>query len=260
MKPYFDDGFTTIYHGSASELPLDDASVDLVTTSPPYNVGVDYKNYDDRQPWATYWTDVYSWSSEISRVLKPAGRSFVNVAPVVATEGGNGRSKKNRQSLAARWAVALESAGLEPADMVAWCSQRGSGTAWGSFEMPTAPNLRGDWEAILIHFKGTWSRPEPEEQKGYRDKIGDWPALVTNVWEIRPERRGDHPAPFPVVLPARAIRLSTWPGELVLDPFCGSGTTLVAAKMLGRRAVGVDVDERSCEIAANRVAQGVLFP
>jgi len=69
---------------------------------------------------------------------------------------------------------------------------------------------------------------------------------------------GEHPAVMPVELAARAIRLSTWPGETVLDPFAGTGTTLVAARLLGRRAIGVEVSERYCELAAKRLAQGTL--
>ncbi len=86
--------------------------------------------------------------------------------------------------------------------------------------------------------------------------------LTTNVWRIKPQQRGadagDHPAPYPVELARRCIRLSTWPNEIVFDPFTGSGSTLVAAKQLGRRAIGFEVSERYCEIAAKRLAQGVL--
>src|SRR5579875_2638720 len=87
---------------------------------------------------------------------------------------------------------------------------------------------------------------------------GDGLALVSNVWRVQPVAPNGHPAPFPVELASRAIRLSTWPGEVVLDPFMGTGSTLVAARSLGRRAVGIDTSERYCEMAAKRLAQGVL--
>jgi DNA modification methylase len=75
------------------------------------------------------------------------------------------------------------------------------------------------------------------------------------VWRIRPARRNGHPVPFPVELACRVIRLSTWPRETVLDPFAGSGTTLEAARRLGRRAIGIEVSERYCELTAQRLAQ-----
>jgi DNA modification methylase len=94
----------------------------------------------------------------------------------------------------------------------------------------------------------------------WRDQLGNWPALCRNVWRISPGASAGtgHPAVMPVELAARAIRFSTWPGETVLDPFAGTGTTLLAARLLGRRAIGVEISERYCELAATRLAQGCL--
>lgn len=96
--------------------------------------------------------------------------------------------------------------------------------------------------------------------EAWRDGLGGWPALCRDLWRIPPgaSTRSEHPAVMPTELASRCIRLSTWPNEVVLDPFCGSGTTLVAAKSLGRRAVGVEVSERYCELAVARLAQGLL--
>lgn len=268
MKPYYEDSNSgiTIYHGDARDLPVEDV-VQAIVTSPPYNVGINYDEHDDGLAWGVYWKFVVDCAAEMERVLALGGRTWVNVAPVVQEvpggagrngRGGPGRAVKQRQSLAARWAVALEDAGLQPADIVAWQSMRGSGTAWGSYQMPSAPNIRGDWEAVLVHFKDVWLREVPNGFAGWRDTIGNWPALVSNVWSIRPARRSEHPAPFPEELAARAIRLSTWPDERVLDPFMGEGNTLVAAKNLGRKAIGIELSEHYCEIAAKRLAQEVL--
>jgi site-specific DNA-methyltransferase (adenine-specific) len=160
--------------------------------------------------------------------------------------------------LAHGWARALVEAGLELVDEVAWCSARGAGTAWGSWQSPAAPNLRGDWESVLVACRERWGRHPPAGLERWRDGIGDWPSLCSTVWSLPPARRRGHPSPFPVELAARCIRLSSWPGETVLDPFCGSGSTLLAARHHGRRAIGIDVSERYCELAAHRLSQGVF--
>jgi DNA modification methylase len=103
---------------------------------------------------------------------------------------------------------------------------------------------------VILGFKNTWKRTPPEDQRHYTDDddkeegspAAAWTDLTRNVWKIRPARRKDHPAPFPPELAARAIRLSTWPGETVLDPFAGSGTTLDVAEQLGRVGIGYDID------------------
>jgi site-specific DNA-methyltransferase (adenine-specific) len=82
--------------------------------------------------------------------------------------------------------------------------------------------------------------------------------LCSTVWNLRPADRVGHPAPFPVEVARRCIRLSSWPGETVLDPFAGSGTTLLAARQLGRRAIGIEASERYCALAVERLAQGEL--
>jgi site-specific DNA-methyltransferase (adenine-specific) len=112
---------------------------------------------------------------------------------------------------------------------------------------------------ILAAYKDTWAREAPDGFEGWRDENGAWTSLVSNVWRMQPEQRNGHPAPFPLDLPTRAIRLSTWPGETVFDPFMGQGSTLRAAKDLGRKAVGVEISERFCEQAARRLSQEVLF-
>jgi site-specific DNA-methyltransferase (adenine-specific) len=265
MTPYYDDGTCVVYHGDARDVDLVGVAACAVT-SPPYNVGIDYDVHDDTMAWNEYGDLARSSAAVIANALVESGRSWVNVAPVVQeTPGGagrngphSGRSSKSRHNMVRLWSDALERVDLSPADVIAWCSQRGSGTAWGSYEMPSAPNVRGDWEAVLWHYKGTFQRLPPAGCEGWRDKLGGWPQLVSNVWTIRPESRDEHPAPFPSELAMRCIRLSTWPGETVFDPFMGSGTTLRAAKDLGRRAIGVELSERYCEVAAKRLAQEVL--
>jgi site-specific DNA-methyltransferase (adenine-specific) len=195
----------------------------------------------------------------IAGALVPGGRAWLNTA-VSVPDAGPGSVGKARVMLAHRWASALEVAGLGLVDQVAWCSARGAGTAWGSWASPAAPNLRGDYEAITVACRGSWGRTPPDGLERWRDELGSWPGMCSTVWNITPAARvpGGHPAPFPVELARRCIRLSTWPGEVVLDPFAGTGTTLVAARQLGRRAIGIEASEAYCAQAVERLAQGAF--
>lgn len=269
MKPYYQNDDVTIYHGNALEIVGDIGHVDCSVFSPPYNVAIDYEDHDDVMPWDDYAEVANYLCSGIAQV-QPHGRTWVNVTPIVPDtpiDAGDhsGRGANPRRSLLAIWNHALEFGCHQVWDYVAWATPgRGPGCAWGSWESPAGPNMRGEWEVIIAAHTGpTWSRETPAHHKGWKDGEGEWIELTTNVWRIQPEARGpetgNHPAPYPVKLASRCIRLSTWPGETVLDPFMGSGSTLLAARALGRKAIGIEKSERYCEIAATRLAQGVLF-
>jgi DNA modification methylase len=263
VAPFFDDGQVTLYCADLRSVELVAGSVGAVVTSPPYNVGLDYADTSDTLPWPEYWALAAAAARLIAGALVEGGRAWVDTAVSVPVISGSrdphsGSTGKARVMLAHRWASVLEGAGLDLVDQVAWCSPRGAGTAWGSWESPAAPNLRGDWESVLVASSGGWERTPPEGAERWRDGVGGWPALCSTVWNLTPARRDGHPAPFPVELARRAVRLSTWPGEIVLDPFAGSGTTLLAARQLGRRAVGIEASERYCALAADRLSQTTL--
>lgn len=270
MTPYYQDDYATIYHGDCRDI-IGAPSVAVVACSvfsPPYNVDIEYADHDDVMPWDEY----RELADEVARGIvhaQPHGRTWVNVTPIVPTTpippgDHSGRGSNARTSLLSVWDTALQRSGHQPWDYVAWATPgRGPGCAWGSWESPAGPNMRGEWELVIAAHTGpTWSRETPVDRKGQKDTIGGWIDLTTNVWSIRPQTRGPetghHPAPFPTDLVSRCIRLSTWTGETILDPFMGSGTTLVAARALGRKAIGIELSERYCEIAAKRLAQEVL--
>ncbi len=126
--------------------------------------------------------------------------------------------------------------------------------AWGSFNSASNPTLRDLHEYVLVFSKGDFRRAYKGKstistEAFMRDTL--------SVWNIRPEsaKKIGHPAPFPVELPFRLIDLYTYEGDLVLDPFLGSGTTCVAAKMLHRDYVGYDTIRRYCDLARNRLAE-----
>lgn len=257
MNHYYDDGTVTIYHGDIRDFP-GLPNIACAVTSPPYNVGLDYDQHNDAMGWTEYRELAATTAAIIESSLIQGGRSWVNVVPVVPLTPQppgphSGRITKKRVSLLGLWSDALTSAGLEPWDIICWPSVRRNSATWGSWQSPSAPNMRGNWEAVAVHYKGQWARKTPADHKGWRDQEKEWVKLTTNVWQIPTARRTGHPAPFPDELASRAIRLSSWPGETIFDPFMGSGTTLCAAKALGRRAIGVELSERYCELAAQRL-------
>lgn len=231
--------------------------VPCVVGSPPYNCAiVGYPSgYDDHVPWPDYEVDARHWAQQIHALLCPGGRAWVVMQPTVPLVPGEAGG--DRVNLAHLWMHALSSAGLHYRDTVFWVQDSFDGAcAWGSWLLPSAPNLRGGYEVVLLYYKNQWKRPTPREHKGKKlDRDGpggDWVDLVRNVWKINPAnqrtgmdggkvRKLAKPALYPVDVPRRAIRLSTWPGEWVVDPWAGHCTTGYAADELGRESVMVDL-------------------
>ena len=242
---------------------LPDASVALVVTSPPYFVGKQYEEELDREgiprTYAEFIDMLRGVLAECHRVLEPGGRMAVNVANL---------GRKPYRSLSA------DVIGILQDDLrmllrgeVIW--QKGDGAAgscaWGSFRSAANPVLRDLTERVIIASKGRFDRAiavrdreERVPQLPHRNSVNtdEFMEATLDVWRMPPEQanRVGHPAPFPMALPERLIHLYTYEDDLVLDPFMGSGTSLVAAAKLSRRYVGYDLDDTYCEIARERVA------
>ena len=239
-----------------------DNSVALVVTSPPYFAGKQYEEELDREgvpgSYLEYLQLLREVFAECKRVLEPGGRIAVNVANL---------GRKPYRSLAADVMTILQDdLRLLPRGEIVW--QKGEGAsgscAWGSFRSPTNPVLRDVTERVIVASKGRFGRAKsPKERRAaglpFASSIraDDFMALTLDVWDIPPEsaNRVQHPAPFPVELPQRLIELYTFTGDLVLDPFLGSGTTVVAARRAGRLGLGYDLDPAYVELARARLAE-----
>jgi len=242
-----------------SEVP--DNSVALVVTSPPYFAGKEYETAlgEGGTPasYLEYLELLREVFTECRRVLEPGGRLAVNVANL---------GRRPYRSLAADViGILQDDLGLLLRGEIIWLKARGaSGScAWGSFRSPANPVLRDLTERVIVASKGRFDRAlsaKEREQRGlpFESTIGrdEFMQATLDVWEIPPERatRVGHPAPFPVELPERLIQLYTFRGDLVLDPFIGSGTTAVAALRTQRRYVGYDTEPSYIALAERRVA------
>jgi DNA modification methylase len=264
-------GAGQVFDGSSTAMSqLPDNSVALVVTSPPYFVGKEYElavtgeggATPQRVP-ATYFEflemlhDVFR---ECVRVLEPGGRIAVNIANL---------GRKPYRSLSADVIQILQDRlGLLLRGEVIWekAETSAGSCAWGSFAKASNPVLRDMTERVVIASKGRFQRALavkerrtlhlPHESTLTNDEFVE---VTRDVWRIDAESatRIGHPAPFPIELPRRLIDLYTYRGDLVLDPFAGSGTTLVAAARADRIGIGYDTDPHYAELARSRLATEV---
>jgi len=219
-----------------------DKSVQLMVTSPPYNVG---KQYDEDLDFDEYFNLLRDVFSETYRVLVAGGRACINIANV---------GRKPYLPYHKFIIDVMLDLGFIMRGEVIWNKGAGAGvsTAWGSWQSPSNPTLRDTHEYILIFSKQKLSRKKNREATISKQEFLDY---TKSIWEFQPEsaKKVGHPAPFPVELPYRCIQLYTYEGDVVLDPFCGVGTTAIAAIDTGRHYICIDNEPEYVEKAIKRV-------
>jgi len=236
--------FNRIICGSSEDMrEIADQTVHLVVTSPPYHVGKEYETEQSFQGWLVMMKRV---CAEMRRVLVPGGRAGINVA-------GIGRNPY-RPTQYYVTGIMLNLGFLMRGEII-WNkgASAGGSSAWGSWMSATNPVLRDTHEYVLIFSKESMKRETSSTDSIGRD---EFLMATRSVWEIpaASARRIGHPSPFPLELPKRLIQLYSFEGDVVLDPFCGSGTTCGAGTLLGRRYGGIDKSSEYCDLARRRIS------
>lgn len=221
-------------------------SVDLIVTSPPYNVDIHYNSHQDNVSYPVYLEFTRAWLSRCLEFLKDDGRLCLNI-PLDKNKGG-------QQSVGADITTIAKQVGFLYHSTIVWnegnISRR---TAWGSWISAAAPFVIAPVELIVVLYKRRWRKTSGSRRSDItRSEFMDW---TNGLWTFGGEskKRIGHPAPFPLELPRRCIKLFSFVGDTVLDPFAGSGTTLIAAAMLNRIGIGVEIDLHYCELARQRI-------
>jgi DNA modification methylase len=234
-----------IFQGSSESMAeLPDHSAHLMVTSPPYNVG---KEYDDDLTLPEYLGFLEQVWAEVSRVLVPGGRACVNIANL---------GRKPYIPLHAWIAQSMHGLGFLMRGEVIWnkAASASPSTAWGSWKSAANPTLRDVHEYILVFSKGAFQRQNPQNRQSTisRDEFLEF---TKSVWTFPavPASKIGHPAPFPVELPYRLIQLYSFAGEVVLDPFMGSGQTALAALKAGRHYIGYETNPQYVDLANSRI-------
>ena len=225
-----------------SELP--DHSVHLMVTSPPYNVRKDYDEDLSLEEYRDLLSKVFR---ETYRVLVTGGRACVNVANL---------GRKPYLPLHAFVIQDMIEAGFHMRGEIIWDkgASAAASTAWGSWLSASNPVLRDVHEYILVFSKESFSRKAVGSDSTIeRDEFLEWTKSVWRIPAVSARKIG-HPAPFPEELPERLIKLYTYRGDVVLDPFAGSGTTCVASLKSGRGYVGYEIEEEYVALAETRLA------
>ncbi|MBI5872187.1 site-specific DNA-methyltransferase [archaeon] len=224
---------------------IPNSTVDLIVTSPPYNLDIHYNSHKDNLSYEGYLEFTKKWLRKAYEVTKDTGRLCLNI-PLDKNKGG-------QQSVYSDILHIAKGVGWKYHSTIIWnegnISRR---TAWGSWKSASAPYVIAPVEVIVILYKNNWKRSQKGESTVTNNEFIEW---TNGLWTFSGEskKKIGHPAPFPIELPKRCIKLFSYKNDVVLDPFLGSGTTLISCIQEGRQGIGVEFDKDYCDIAKTRL-------
>lgn len=227
---------------------IGEESIDFIMFSPPYDADKEYEEKLGEKKYTNFLKEILIKSNT---VLSENGR----IAIVVPFRCGQKSGQWSRLYAVMR---ALNYANFNIRDLIVWNQNDIQGTSWGSWCSPSAPNIQYQTEYMVIGYKNEWKRDKDEEGTITNQEFKNW--TISNIWGISPDTNSPHPAPYPEELVERCIKLFTYPSDIVMDPMAGSGTTLVVSKRLGRNFLGIEIDEKYCDIARKRLINTAPHP
>ena len=224
---------------------LEKESIDLVVTSPPYNLQgkIIYDNYNDAKSYAQYIQWLMQVFANVKVFLKKGGRVVINIG-----SQDNGAIALNSDVLH----LMIWKLGYKLITQIIWDKETVSNrTSWGSWLSPTCPSFPTPFEYVLVFAKDTIKLQTEGTTDLTKEEFTKW---AYGIWKIHGIKNEIHPAPFPKELVRRAVKMFSWKGAVVLDPFMGSGTTAVVCKRLQRKFIGFDISPKYVDYARRRVA------
>ena len=250
---------------------LPEGCIDLVVTSPPYNCGIKYDTHIDDLPMDEYWSWTREWLTETYRLIKDDGRVSINIPYEVNVQDRGGRVFFVSEFYQIMKEVGFKFFGI--VDLEEDSPHRSKTTAWGSWMSPSSPYIYNPKECVILaykkqHIKKVKGEPEwkgvpteIEQEDGtlkkkivYEEKDKkEFMELVFGQWNYFADTKSLTKATFSMDIPTKAIKILSYKNDVILDPFCGSGTSMVSAEILDRRWLGIELSPNYCDVARGRV-------
>ena len=270
-----EDFIGKIVNGDCREVmkTMEEGCVDLIVTSPPYGVGIDYDVHDDDMLIEEYLKFTEEWMSEAYRVLKDDGRIAINIPYEINRQDKGGRVFMVSEVWQIMKKIGYKFFGV--VDLEEESPHRSRTTAWGSWMSPSAPYIYNPKECVVLAYKkkhvktvkgkpeweGEYTQvPDPKNPALFKNKMvyhdehkREFIDLVFGQWKYFADTKSMTKATFSMDIPTKAIKILTYKNDVVLDPFAGSGTSMVAAETLDRRWIGIELSPNYAEVARKRV-------
>ena len=268
-----EDYIGKVINGDSVEVmkEMPESFVDLIVTSPKYNVGINYDSCDDRMTMDDYWSWTKEWLTEAFKILKDDGRVAINIPYEVNVQDRGGRVLFMSEFWSVMKEVGFKFYGL--VDLDENSPHRSKTTSWGSWMSPSGPYIYNPKECVILAYKkdrikkvkGTpeWVGVETliDNEDGTKrkkmvyaeDQKKEFMELVYGQWKYFADTKQQTKATFSMDIPTKAIKILTYKNDIVLDPFTGSGTSLCAAEISGRRWIGIELSENYSKVATERV-------